>query len=181
MGGSIWVESALGAGSTLHFTARFGVSALAAAVRPPRGAPPAAIVDAPLRPLRILLAEDNAVNQMLARRILERRGHRVLLAGNGAEALAVLRDEAVDVVLMDVQMPEMDGFEATAAIRAQERGGAAHMPIIAMTAHALKGDEEHCRAAGMDGYVSKPISAQRLFDELDRIVADVPAQPGVAA
>ena len=86
-----------------------------------------------------------------------------------------------NIVLMDVQMPEMDGFEATAAIRAHEREGGAHVPIIAMTAHAMKGDQERCVAAGMDGYVSKPISPQRLFDEIDRVVPAVREQSAAAA
>jgi CheY-like chemotaxis protein len=143
----------------------------------PLGAPAAE----PVRSLRILLAEDNAVNQTLAKRLLEKRGHRVAVTGNGSEALAALHDEAFDLVLMDVQMPEMDGIEATAAIRARERASGAHVPIIAMTAHAMKGDQERCVAAGMDGYVSKPISAQRLFDEIDRAILAAHKQPAVAA
>jgi two-component system sensor histidine kinase/response regulator len=96
--------------------------------------------------LRILLAEDNIVNQTLAVRLLERQEHSVVVAGNGREALAALEKETFDAVLMDVQMPEMDGFEATAAIREKERSGGGHLPVIAMTAHALKEDEMRCRA-----------------------------------
>ncbi len=131
----------------------------------------AAVGQADARPLRLLLAEDNAVNQRLAVSLLERRGHSVVVAGNGREALAALDDGPYDAVLMDVQMPELDGLEATAAIRAREReeGAGEHLPIIAMTAHAMKGDRERCLAAGMDAYVSKPLRPGELYDVLDRI------------
>jgi len=121
------------------------------------------------RKLRVLLAEDNAVNQTLAVRLLEKRGHTVTVAGNGREALEARRKETFEVILMDVQMPDMDGFEATALIRAEEKQTGQHMPIIAMTAHAMKGDRERCLAAGMDGYVSKPVDPEQLFDALERI------------
>ena len=101
--------------------------------------------------LRILLAEDNAVNQQLAVRLLEKSGHTVGMAGTGREALAALEREGFDLVLMDVQMPETDGLEATAAIREKERVTHGHVPIIAMTAHAMAGDRERCLAAGIDG------------------------------
>jgi len=114
--------------------------------------------------LRILLTEDNIVNQRLASRILEKEGHDVVVAGNGREALAALAKSEFDVVLMDVQMPEMDGLEATAAIR--KAGN--HVPIIAMTAHAMSGDRERCLAADMDDYVSKPIGARALLDVIER-------------
>jgi len=119
------------------------------------------------RKLRILLAEDNAVNQMLAARFIEKRGHTATVVGNGREALVALETSSFDVVLMDVQMPEMDGFEATAEIRKREKLTGKHMPILAMTAHAMSGDRERCLAAGMDGYVSKPIRADELFREID--------------
>jgi CheY-like chemotaxis protein len=125
------------------------------------------------RTIRILLAEDNAVNRTLAIRLLEKQGHAVVVANNGREALAILAKAAFagfDLVLMDVQMPEMDGFEATAAIREREKSTGQHLPIIAMTAHAMKGDEERCLAAGMDGYVSKPISTRELFATIDKLV-----------
>ena len=112
--------------------------------------------------LRILLAEDNPVNQRLALRLLEKRGHQVTLAGNGREALGEIEKRSFDLVLMDLQMPEMDGFEATAAIREREKGSAAHLPVIALTAHALQGDRERCLEAGMDGYLAKPIRAAEL-------------------
>jgi CheY-like chemotaxis protein len=116
--------------------------------------------------LRILLVEDNAVNQLLATRLLERRGHSVTVAGNGKEALVVLEKGSFDLVLMDVQMPEMDGFEATAAIREKEKHFGNHLPVIAMTAHAMKGDKERCLAAGMDDYITKPIRPEELAELL---------------
>jgi len=121
--------------------------------------------------LRVLLAEDNPVNQRVASRLLEKRGHRVQVVSDGREALAALEKEKFDLVFMDVQMPEMDGFEATAAVRKNEEGGTLRQPIIALTAHAMKGDRERCIAAGMDGYLSKPIRAQELDDILDMYVA----------
>ncbi len=121
----------------------------------------------PSASLRVLLTEDNPVNQRLATRLLEKRGHHVTVARNGREALVVLEKETFDLVLMDLQMPEMDGFEATAAIREQEKGSGKHHQIVALTAHAMKGDREKCLAAGMDGYLTKPIRPP----ELDEILA----------
>jgi two-component system sensor histidine kinase/response regulator len=122
---------------------------------------------------RILLVEDNAVNQLLARRLLEKRGHPVVVAANGREALAILgesKSAGFACVLMDVQMPEMDGFECTALIREREGATRAHLPIVAMTAHAMSGDEARCLAAGMDAYISKPIEPNALFDVVDRVL-----------
>ncbi len=121
--------------------------------------------------LRILLAEDNLVNQRLAVRLLEKRGHHVVVAGTGREALKALEKESFDLVLMDMQMPEMDGFEATAAIREKEKGSGRHQPVVALTAHAMKGDREKCLAGGMDGYLTKPIRPQELDQLLDSYVA----------
>jgi two-component system, sensor histidine kinase and response regulator len=118
---------------------------------------------------RVLLAEDNAVNQTLAVRLLEKRGCSVEVAGNGREAVAAFEKQSFDLVLMDVQMPEMDGFEATAAIRERERTTGTHTPIVAMTAHVMKGDREQCLAAGMDGYIPKPVRPQELFDVLNKL------------
>jgi two-component system, sensor histidine kinase and response regulator len=118
---------------------------------------------------RVLLAEDNPVNQKLAVRLLEKRGFEVVVAGDGEVALKELEQAPFDVVLMDVQMPNVDGFEATAAIRRKEKSTGLHLPIIAMTAHALKGDEERCIAAGMDAYVSKPIRTNELFATIDKL------------
>jgi signal transduction histidine kinase/CheY-like chemotaxis protein/ligand-binding sensor domain-containing protein len=119
--------------------------------------------------LRILLAEDNAVNQKLAVRILEKRGHTVAVANDGHEALSKLNHERFDLVLMDVQMPNMDGFEATAAIRTNESNGALRTRIVAMTANSMTGDRERCLAAGMDGYLSKPINTTELYRLVDAI------------
>jgi CheY-like chemotaxis protein len=120
--------------------------------------------------LRILVAEDNVVNQMLAVRLLQKRGHDVTVAANGKEALDLLEQQSFDLVFMDIQMPEMDGFETTTRIRAQERQTGAHIPIVAMTAHAMKGDEEHCLASGMDDYISKPIQADQLFAVVENLL-----------
>ena len=120
----------------------------------------------PVRSFNILLAEDNAINQRVAQRMLNMAGHQVTVAENGKLALAMLEQRAFDAVLMDVQMPEMDGFEATAAIRAKERLTGLHLPVIAMTAHALKGDRERCLAAGMDGYIAKPMTSGELLAAL---------------
>jgi CheY-like chemotaxis protein len=138
------------------------------------------------RHLRVLLAEDNAVNQMLATLLLEKQGHTVVVAGNGREAWAALEQQPFDLVLMDVEMPEMNGFEATALVRAKERETGRHIPIIALTAHALKGDQERCLQAGMDGYISKPVRAEDLSETMEKLLpnaamADSGVRPGVRA
>lgn len=125
----------------------------------------------PAEALRILVAEDNPVNQRLAARLLEKRGHRVEVVSNGLEALAAIEREEFDVVLMDVQMPEMDGLEATRLIRSQESGKGHHLPVIALTAHALKRDEERCLDAGMDGHLTKPIRQQQLDELLQKYLS----------
>jgi CheY-like chemotaxis protein len=121
------------------------------------------------RSLRILLAEDNAVNQKLGVRLLEKRGHSVVVVSTGTEALRQLGENRFDAVLMDVQMPEMDGLEATRSIRQREAETGGHVPIIAMTAHAMKGDRERCLAIGMDAYISKPIQPAELYETVDRL------------
>jgi CheY-like chemotaxis protein/HPt (histidine-containing phosphotransfer) domain-containing protein len=133
--------------------------------------PPGLVDDMPVEParlesLRIVVAEDNPVNRQLAQRLLEKEGHRVEVAVNGVEAIRLCREKLIDFVLMDVQMPEMDGLEATRMIRQAEKETGDHMPIVAMTAHAMKGDRERCLAAGMDGYVPKPIRKADLMHAL---------------
>ncbi len=126
-------------------------------------------------PLRILLTEDNLVNQRLASRLLEKEGHRVVVADDGVKALKALQNHTFDLILMDVQMPVMDGVEATAAIRQTEETTGAHVPIIAMTAHAMAGDRQRFLRAGMDGYVSKPIHARELLEAIESVLS----APGV--
>lgn len=129
-------------------------------------------------PLHILLVEDNIINQRLAAHLLEKNGHEVVTAAGGREALAALEQHTFDVALMDVQMPDMDGLEATAAIREAEKTSGAHLPIIAMTANVLEGDRDRCLQAGMDSYVSKPLEARELFRALEKIVpAERSAEP----
>jgi signal transduction histidine kinase/ligand-binding sensor domain-containing protein/DNA-binding NarL/FixJ family response regulator len=168
-GGRIWVESA-GPGSTFHFTAPLTVAA-AAAVSAPSARD---IAPQPRRRLHVLLAEDNHVNQLVARRLLERLGHSVVIAETGLEAVEAHAHQTFDVILMDVQMPEMNGFEATAAIRAAE-GTPSGTPIVAMTAHAMKGDRERCLAEGMDDYLSKPIDSVVMAEVIERVLRHAPA------
>ena len=124
---------------------------------------------APAAFLRVLVAEDNSVNQLLVTRLLEKRGHRVMMTANGREALEALEKGSYDLALMDVQMPEMDGIEATVLLRKKEREeGSIHLPVIALTAHAMRGDQERCLTAGMDGYLTKPIRPQQLDEILEK-------------
>jgi PAS domain S-box-containing protein len=186
MEGRIWVESALGHGAAFHFTAGFGAAAAVTSAGQRSSRPNEAAEPAPYREkeermiprgFRILLAEDNPVNERLARRLLEKRGHVVVVAANGREALARLDEGSFDVVLMDVQMPQMDGLEATAAIRARERVSGRHLPIIAMTAHAMKGDREKCLSAGMDDYLPKPVRKEELCTVIEAAVRAAQPQP----
>jgi CheY-like chemotaxis protein len=123
------------------------------------------------RSLDILLVEDNPVNQIVGRRLLEKAGHLVTLASNGREAVESSLDHTFDVILMDLQMPEMDGLEATSVIRDRDRRRGTHTHIIALTAHALPEHEESCRSAGMDGYLTKPINKEKLLQQLSRVAA----------
>jgi CheY-like chemotaxis protein len=133
-----------------------------------------------VRPLRILVAEDNATNQKLVTAVLESRGHAVTVAPNGRVAVERAAAESFDVILMDVQMPELGGLEATAEIRTLERSTGAHVPIVAMTAHAMTGDRERCLAAGMDAYVSKPLRQEDLFGAINALFISRPAEPAPA-
>ncbi|MDZ7619470.1 MAG: ATP-binding protein [Patescibacteria group bacterium] len=167
MQGEISVESEVGQGSTFRFSLRFGIpprrGAMGDHAEPPRPvtAPDLALSDPP-RVLHVLVADDNAANRVLAERILQKRGHRTESAKNGQQVIAALSNQRFDVVLMDVQMPEMDGFATTNAIRQMEQYAGCHIPVIAMTAYAMKGDRERCLAAGMDGYLAKPLRAREL-------------------
>jgi signal transduction histidine kinase/CheY-like chemotaxis protein/HPt (histidine-containing phosphotransfer) domain-containing protein len=138
--------------------------------------PPPGIGQPPPKPLSVLLAEDNKFNQVVGVEMLEKVGHQVTVVATGREAVEALDKKRYDVVLMDVQMPEMDGLEATALIRSREKGSGSHVPIIAMTAHAMKGDKEACLGAGMDGYLSKPVNQQHLHREIARVLNAATAQ-----
>ena len=175
MHGTISVESRVGEGSVFHFTAEFGV--LTGTMPAQLPAPPAPKTHS--RSLKVLVVEDNAVNRRLASKLLEKRGHRPEVACDGQAALEMMARQSFDLILMDVQMPEMDGFQATAAIREREAETGAHIPILALTAHAMKGDRERCLDAGMDGYVSKPIQSSELFAAIDALAA--PSEPPVTA
>ncbi|MBI1788335.1 MAG: response regulator [Acidobacteria bacterium] len=148
---------------------RDAIAAAPEPTRPPEPQP--AAFSRSLRRLQILLAEDNLVNQRLALRLLEKQGHQVTVAGNGREALAAFESRPFDLILMDVQMPEMDGIEAATAIRAREHGKGPRVPILALTASAMKGDQERCLEAGMDGYVAKPFQADELYRTIEELVA----------
>jgi two-component system, sensor histidine kinase and response regulator len=181
MGGRIWIDSEPGQGTTVHFTARLGVvtdaaqrapTASAGQHEPPSGAAREAEAPQPspapaARSLRILLAEDNPVNERLIVALLTRRGHDVAVTENGRRALEVLERESFDLVLMDVQMPGMGGLEAVARIRELEAGTDTHLPVIALTAHAMPRDRERCLAAGMDGYLAKPFRPAELYAAIE--------------
>jgi two-component system sensor histidine kinase/response regulator len=193
MGGRIWLESEVGTGSIFHFTVRLG-RALARPEDPAvstylaepareidlldamsRVAEPTPELEAePGSGLRLLVVEDNPVNRLVATRMLEKRNHSVRTAANGRLALKMLEQGTFDCVLMDVQMPVLDGFETTTAIRARERNSGAHLPIIAMTAHAMAGDLNRCLAAGMDGYLTKPINSTDVFATIERVLGELP-------
>jgi signal transduction histidine kinase/CheY-like chemotaxis protein len=176
MGGEIRVESPWRRPDSTEWVTgsafRFHIKLVAARPAAPAVAGLGQSPVAPPRALRVLLAEDNAVNRRLAEILLKKQGHSVAVAENGRAAVALFDGEAFDLILMDVQMPEMDGLEATAAIRKREQEtGSQRIPIVALTAHAMNGDRERCVAAGMDGYISKPINPQELYRTIQELTA----------
>jgi CheY-like chemotaxis protein len=168
MHGRLWVESEPGQGSTFHFSVRF----LLRRESNNRPAPHQSLCPEQQPPsdrsggLKVLVAEDNPVNRKLAVCLLEKNGHTAVVAESGRRVLELLETAEFDIILMDVQMPEMDGFEATAEIRRREQASGKHIPIVAMTAHAMVGHKEQCLMSGMDGYVSKPLRKEEFFAAL---------------
>ena len=175
MGGNIGVDSQPGKGSTFRFTARFGVSRVESDMRPTDALSLRNMLNVvgtaestPLHPkLRVLVAEDNPINQRLAMRLLEKRGHRVAVAATGREAIEWTERERFDLIVMDVQMPDMDGIEATLIIRRREKEKGGYTPIVALTAHTMQGDRERCLEAGMDNYINKPIDAVKFLEVVE--------------
>jgi CheY-like chemotaxis protein len=192
MGGAIAVESEAGRGSRFRFTSRFQMmpeSALPAELRPVDSISlqnMAGVVGAtrgrlPVN-LSVLLAEDNLINQHLVKRLLEKRGHSVTVTGSGREALERVEAENFDVIVMDVQMPDMDGLQASARIRELEKRRGTYTPILALTAHTMKGDRERCLAAGMDQFINKPIDSERFVEVVEAAAgAGRPGTPAPAA
>ena len=175
MGGQIGVESAPGSGSRFWFTAVFEKTAESSAHLPTAGPPLVKektneyVSVAPMQRGRLLIAEDNIVNQKVALAILKKLGYQADAVSNGKEALAALRKHSYDLVLMDCQMPEMDGYEAAALIREPQSGIRNHqIPIIALTAHAMKGDRDKCLAGGMNDYISKPVKITMVAEVLEK-------------
>jgi CheY-like chemotaxis protein len=169
MGGRIWLESEAGRGATFHFTASVASDESDAASS---GGAPAARRTSGARDsqLRILVVDDVGVNRLVAARLLEKQGHFVKAVSNGREALAAIERDTFDVMLLDIEMPEMDGFEITRVLRAAETNTGRHFPIVATTAHAMAGDRERCLQAGMDGYLSKPIDVAQMGQEIARVL-----------
>jgi signal transduction histidine kinase/CheY-like chemotaxis protein/HAMP domain-containing protein len=175
MGGRIWLESKLGKGTQFHFTAQFKMPSTPLVHRNEKSSTvPSHCTQQTKSPqrqsLHILLAEDNRINQQVASRMLKKMGHSVIIANHGEEALSHWSSSEFDLIFMDIQMPEMDGIAATKRIRNEERTTQRHIPIIAMTAHAMKGDREVCLEAGMDEYITKPISSKRIEEAMALIV-----------
>jgi CheY-like chemotaxis protein len=169
MKGRIWVDSEPGEGSTFHFTAEFGVRP--EVVAPLLEASPWAwrgVAGSGEPGPHVLLVEDNPINRKLAERVLEKAGYRVTSTDNGAAALSALERDGFDLVLMDVEMPGMDGVDTTARIREREKATGEHVPVFALTAHAMPAQRVRCLAAGMDGFLAKPIQAATLLDAISR-------------
>jgi len=176
MGGRIWAESVVGSGSTFHLAIPFTVTrTIATAVLEEDRESLSSQWDGPV--LRILLAEDNAINQKYADAILNRMGHQVTSANNGKEALRIWKEKPFDLILMDIQMPLIDGCKATAMIRQEESVSGNHIPIIALTAHALQEEKELLLCAGFDGYVPKPMEVGLLIQEMLKVIAREPVSP----
>ena len=167
MGGTIAVESTPGVGSSFHLEIPFELSATAAS----RKAQATNLPEKPARPLSILIAEDNQMNQRMLELLLQKIGHSAICTNNGKEALERWRKGGVDLILMDIHMPVMTGVEALEAIRAEEKIQGSHLPVIALTADALKGTEEMLLKAGFDGYLTKPVKTTDLTGELTRVTA----------
>nr|MBA2269077.1 response regulator [Chthoniobacterales bacterium] len=170
MRGKVWIESVVGQGTTFHFTGWFGNRSAAAAASATAVEPHAELLAPKAAPaLRILLVEDNVINRAVATALLQKRGHTLVQAANGREAVEAAAREFFDIIFMDVQLPEMDGYEATRRIRRMERATGRRTAIVAMTAHAMTGDRERCLASGMDGYLSKPLEKAALIAVLDGV------------
>ncbi|GAB5442703.1 MAG: hypothetical protein Fues2KO_30520 [Fuerstiella sp.] len=175
MGGQIDVESSIGEGSTFSFCVPLQIAEAGDLPTQPESGATLSRNRGPDQSLRILLAEDHPVNQRYAQRVLEKLGHTVALAVNGRVAVDRYCTDGADLILMDIQMPIMDGFEATAEIRRWQQLHGIHTPIVAMTAHAMKGDRERCLAGGMDGYITKPATREQLVAEIERLMQTEPS------
>ena len=168
MGGHIWHDSDAKQAGRFYFTLQFRVPEVSRKVA---SANTGKLSADSIQGMRVLLAEDNRVNQVVTSRLLEKQGLTVLVANNGREAIDTLSRETVDLILMDVEMPEMDGFEATRRLREKEKQSGEHIPVLAMTAHSAPSYREKCLSSGMDGYLSKPVQSSQLYDAIKGLLA----------